>query len=88
MLLGGLNPMTKTIAHRAMAASPTRRVTMVSGGNSATATPTKKKEPPHNTDKAINISHSGAPMEVLIGDVALDFILDLTIKTRLVSWKG
>ncbi|MFT5118801.1 MAG: hypothetical protein ACI9NY_002343, partial [Kiritimatiellia bacterium] len=54
-----------------IAASPTRKVTIVSGGNSATATPTKKKDAPHNTDRVTSISHSRRPMDVLIDDVIM-----------------
>ena len=40
------------------AARPTRSTTMVSGGSSLTAMPTKKNEPPHSTDNASSIAHS------------------------------
>ncbi|GHE20385.1 hypothetical protein GCM10017767_09060 [Halomonas urumqiensis] len=50
------------MAFSASAASPTRRATMVSGPSSSTATPTKKKEPPHSIDKLSNNAHSMRPM--------------------------
>lgn len=67
-LVGGRNPMTRAMHHNAMAASPTLKATMVNGGRSATATPTKKKDPPHSMDRMISIAHSRAPMVVLIDD--------------------
>jgi len=55
-----------------MAAMPTLRVTIISGGKSFTATPTKKKEPPHNTDKVTSITHSRSPIEIFIGGVIVN----------------
>jgi len=54
-------------AHRIIAASPTRRTTMVKGGSSRTATPVKKKDPPHRTDSASSIAHSADVMLRLAG---------------------
>ena len=39
---------------------PTRSVTSVSGGNSRTATPTKKNDPPHSSDSRKSSPHSRA----------------------------
>lgn len=61
--------MSSTILHNAMAANPTLRVTMVKGGKSATATPTKKNDPPQRTDNVIDMVHSKTLMEVLMDDV-------------------
>ena len=41
-----------------IAAMATLRVTTENGGNSLTATPTKKKEPPHNTERIMSIAHT------------------------------
>lgn len=64
--LGGRNPIINAILQSVMAAKPTLRVTMVRGGNSETATPTKKNYPPQRTDNAMSMIHSRAPMEVLM----------------------
>ena len=45
---------------RMMAASPTRRATMVSGGSAATAIPVKKNDPPQRSDSRIRSAHSAA----------------------------
>jgi hypothetical protein len=79
-LFGRLKPIKSTIIHNVMAASPTRNVTIVRGGNSATATPTKKKDPPHSRDRVISISHSRIPMDVLIDDVTVSPLQDKFVK--------
>jgi hypothetical protein len=73
--------MAGTIVHKAMAATPTLRVTIVNGGKSFTAIPTKKNEPPHNTDKVASITHSRSPIEVLIGDAIVNSSLVFLRKT-------
>jgi hypothetical protein len=60
--------MAMAIAHKVIAARPTRKATMVNGGKAVTATSTKKKEPPHSTDSVISISHSRAPIVRWIED--------------------
>ena len=57
---GTTGPSRGAQAHRMSAASHTRRATMVSGGSSLTATPTKKNEPPQKTESVSNIAHSRA----------------------------
>ncbi len=47
---------------RISAARPTRETTIVKTGNSRTATPLKKKEPPQSTASAISIAHSDSVM--------------------------
>ena len=49
--------MKRASGSRNAAANATRTSTMVNGGSSLTATPTKKKEPPHSTDSASSSSH-------------------------------
>ncbi len=49
---------------RMTAASATRATTTVKTGNSLTAIPLKKKDPPHNSESARSISHSRADMMV------------------------
>ncbi len=68
-LFGGRSPMTNAMLHNAMAAIPTLSKTIVSGGRSATAIPTKKNDPPHRMDRATNITHSRAPIDVFIVDI-------------------
>ena len=46
------------IIHKAIAAKPTRNVTIVSGGRWATKTSTKKNDPPHKIDSVTNMRMS------------------------------
>jgi hypothetical protein len=55
---GILLPNAVTETFRMMAASPTRKDTIVNGGNALTWTPMKKNEPPHSTDNSRSTSHS------------------------------
>ncbi len=54
------------IIHSMAAAMTTRRVTMVRGGSSVTATPTKKNEPPQRKDRDRSIAQSLEPIVWLI----------------------
>ena len=57
---------TNTIPHKVIAAKPTLIRTIVSGGNSLTAKPTKKKEPPQTTDNNNSMLQSFAVIELVI----------------------
>ncbi len=52
-----------------IAPSMIRAETMVSGGSSRSATPTKKNEPPHSTDSATSRHHAPASRDEE-GDIA------------------
>jgi hypothetical protein len=56
--LGAFCPLSNRTVHKISAAIPTRNVTIVSGGNSETATLTKKNEPPQSMDRESNIPQS------------------------------
>jgi len=64
--LGAFCPLKNKTAHRISAAILTRRVTIVSGGNSETATPTKKNEPPQSMDRDSSIPQSLSVITLLI----------------------
>src|SRR3546814_3757129 len=49
---GSRRPARYSTGSSTRAASPTRQATMVSGGRSRTATPTKKNEPPQSTERS------------------------------------
>ena len=55
---GMFMPSARTRTLRITAANPTRKNTMVNAGKLLTKMPTKKNEPPHNTDNRSSISHS------------------------------
>ncbi len=55
-------PMARMTTCRVRAARPTRSIMMVSGGSSLTATPMKKNDPPHSTERMSSMAHSLAPM--------------------------
>ena len=57
---GRRRPMMRQTMRSAIAARLTRSVTMVTGGSSLTATPMKKKDPPHRIESATSIAHSRA----------------------------
>jgi hypothetical protein len=57
-LLGDRNPKKKANDHKANAAMPTLKVTIVRGGKSLTAIPTKKNEPPHIVESRMSIAHT------------------------------
>src|SRR5271166_2327042 len=59
-LRGDATPISGAPAQSSAAARPTRRATSVSGGNSLTATPTKKNDPPHNRESITSSPHSRA----------------------------
>ena len=58
-------------AIRISAAKPTRQAAMVKVGSSVTATACMKKEPPHNSDRAMSIAHSSGVISLLIGAVGM-----------------
>ena len=64
--LGIDRPSAASSVHKARAAMPTRRTTIVSGVSSLTATATKKNELPHSTESAMSIAHSSGPMVLFI----------------------
>lgn len=70
-LVGIAMPPALITASRIKAASSARTVTIVSVGNSLTATPTKKNEPPHSTDKPSSMAHSSDDMGLFTGDGAV-----------------
>src|ERR1700722_12064362 len=51
-------PVRGADSHRSAAASVTRAATIVRGGNSFTATPTKKNEPPQSNESSNSRPHS------------------------------
>jgi hypothetical protein len=55
--------------NNAIAANPTRNVTMVKGGKTLTATPTKKNDPPHRMDSRIR---SIQPRGVSFGEIGVE----------------
>jgi hypothetical protein len=57
---GGAAPVSGALAQRIRAASPTLSAARVKGGSSFTATPMKKKDPPHSRDRRANRLHSRA----------------------------
>src|ERR1700732_4817526 len=64
-------PIALTSAFRMIAAKPTRRNTIVSGGNALPWTPAKKNDPPHNTDNSNSASHSLRSMRRLTSKLSV-----------------
>ena len=65
-------PMAFMASSRRKAARVTRQTTIVKVGSSATATPLKKNEPPHRTERTSNKLHSLGVIALLIlalGDI-------------------
>ena len=60
-----------TMEMRTIAASVERSATIVSGGSSSSETSTRKKDPPHNIDRVINIDHSVSPICCALSDMLL-----------------
>jgi hypothetical protein len=58
------SPLSRTITHSTIAASPTRPRTTVNGPKPSSATSTKKNDPPQSTDRETRSSHSRAPMDL------------------------
>ena len=59
---GSDRPIMRINTTKASAASPTRSVTILKGGNSRTAMPLKKNEPPQRTERTRSIAHSFHPI--------------------------
>ncbi|MNY29868.1 hypothetical protein D3C86_1639380 [compost metagenome] len=78
---GRRRPMMRQTIRSAVAARVTRSVTMVTGGNSLTATPMKKNDPPHRSESATSIAHSRASICFCIAiiisqSMSIDMIAD------------
>ena len=56
-------------AIRIKAAKPMRQAAVVKVGSSFTMTACMKKEPPHNSDRAMSIAHSSGVISLLIGAI-------------------
>ena len=67
---GKAMPMNAMAINSTIDARPTRMATMVSGGNSKTAMPTNRNDPPHNSDNSPSKPYSRAVILRLIGGVA------------------
>ncbi len=64
-------PAIRIAACSTSAAMATRENTITKGGNSRTATPLKKNDPPHRTESAISIAHSAGVIDVRVGGISV-----------------